>query len=597
MSPLEIVLGLIALASLSALFLRPFFADRARRGGRSEERFARDILDNAGEGVVVYDHDLRYLLWNRFMEELTGLKASEALGHQTLSVLPQLREQGVDGMVRRALEGEEVFSPDMRYEMERTGRSGWISMVFRPRRDDAGAIVGVIGLVRDVTERKAVEQQIEYQAYHDALTGLANRRLFQEHLALALALAQRRMKRVGVLFLDLDHFKVVNDSLGHSVGDALLRQIAQRLRGAVREGDTVARVGGDEFTIVLQELADPHDAAAVAEKVLSTVAAPIQVNGHQLYVTTSIGISVSPEDGDDAESLLRSADAAMYRAKAAGRNTCQLASREISEATRARMMLEAGLHRAIEKHEFSILYQPQVDVETGLIVGAEALLRWEHPELGTLLPEVFIGVAEDRGLILRIGEWVVREACRAAKRIHLAGLPRFRMAVNLSARQFRDARLLTCVKEAIAESGIDPETLELEITESVAMENVELTMSTLADLRRLGVAIAIDDFGTGHSALAYLKRFRIDAVKIDRSFVQDLPDAFADAAIVSSVVQLANGLGLRAVAEGVETREQLAFLAESGCREAQGFLFSRPLPLDEIERRALAEGSLAQPPA
>lgn len=590
-----LVLALAALFAATGLLIRQVLALRGRRAKEEAEAFARDILDNAGEGIVVYDRELRYVAWNRFMEEMTGIRATDVLGRHTLANVPHPRDQNLDDMLQSALEGEVVFSPDIRYETPQSGR--WISVTYRPRKDAAGAITGVIAVVRDVTERKAVEQQIEYQAYHDALTGLANRRLFQEHLALALALAQRHGRRVGVLFLDIDHFKVVNDSLGHSVGDALLRQVSQRLRASVREGDTVARVGGDEFTIVLQEMAHPNDAALVAEKVLAAVAGPIQIDGHHLYVTTSVGISVSPEDGDDAEALLRNADAAMYRAKAAGRNTYQLATPEFSEATRERMELESGLHRAIEAGELVVLYQPQYEIETNAIVGAEALLRWNHPELGMVLPEVFIGVAEDGGLILPIGDWVVRKACRDARRIQLTGMPHFRIAVNISARQFRNPRLLADVVSAVHESGIDPGTLELEITESVAMENVELTMSTLSDLRRAGVMIAIDDFGTGHSSLAYLKRFQIDAVKIDRSFVTDLPNGYEDAAIVSSVIQLANGLGLRAIAEGVETGEQLAFLAESGCREVQGFLFSHPVPIEEVERLVAGESRLAHPPA
>ncbi|MEA2491181.1 MAG: hypothetical protein QOH21_2973 [Acidobacteriota bacterium] len=441
----------------------------------------------------------------------------------------------------------------------------------------------MIGLIRDITERKAAEQQIEYQAYHDALTGLANRRLFQEHLSLALALAQRRERMVAVLFLDLDHFKLVNDSLGHTVGDAMLRQVAQRLKSAVREGDTVARVGGDEFTIVLQEVAHRSDAALVANKVLEAVAAPLEVNGHRLYVTTSIGITLFPEDGQDAETLLKNADTAMYRAKDEGRNTYQMSTQELSRSTEERMTLENGLHRAIENGEFEIWYQPQVDLTTMDVVGMEALLRWKHASRGIIRPADFISVAEERGMIVVIGDWVIREACREVRRLHDAGREGFRVAVNISARQFRDSNLLATIEGAIATSGIEPRCLELEITETVAMENVLLTMTTLAALRKTGVTIAIDDFGTGHSSLSYLKRFPIDALKIDRAFVSDLPDGFEDAAIVKSVIQLAQGLNLRVVAEGVETAEQLEFLRAHGCHEVQGFYFTEPVPAHELD--------------
>jgi diguanylate cyclase (GGDEF)-like protein/PAS domain S-box-containing protein len=584
MVPLQVVLAVAVIAVAVALVVRQIIGIRAAREVGQANRFAADIVDNAGEGIVVYDRELRYLLWNRFMEEMTGLRASEVIGRPALELFPHLVEQHIDVLLHRALAGETVSTPDVHYFITSSERRGWVSSVYRPHVDHNGDVIGVIGLIRDVTERKSAEQQIEYQAYHDALTGLANRRLFHEHLSLALALAQRRNSIVAVLFLDLDHFKLVNDSLGHTVGDGLLLEIAKRLKGVVRDGDTVARVGGDEFTIVLQELSRRDAAASVAEKILRSITEPMEVSGHRLYITGSIGITLFPDDGDDAESLLKNADTAMYRAKSAGRNTFQLATRELSRVTHERMTLESGLHHALEAGEFELLYQPQLQSDDMTIVGIEALIRWNHPERGVILPESFISVAEERGLILPIGEWVIREACAAARRFQESGRHDFRVAVNISARQFRDPSLLATIEHALADSGIDARTLELEITETVAMEDVELTMSTLAKLRKRGVTIAIDDFGTGHSSLGYLKRFPIDALKIDRGFVADLPDKFEDAAIVSSVIQLANGLGLRVVAEGVEKREQLDFLRENGCREVQGYYFSYPVTLDEIEK-------------
>jgi len=525
-------------------------------GENEPGRLAAEIIDNSGDGIVVYDHDLRCVLRNRFMEELTDL-------HD---------EQVLEGLLRRALDGETVIVPDTLYDTR------WISAVYRPHRE------GVIGLIRDVTERKSAEQQIEYQAYHDALTGLANRRLFHEHLTLALALAARRQRTVAVLFLDLDHFKIVNDTLGHTMGDALLRLIGVRLKACVREGDTVARVGGDEFTIVLQDLEKKEDAAVVARKVLLAVAAPIELDGHRLYVTASVGLTVFPDDGADAEELLKSADNAVYRAKAEGRNTYQMSTHELNLAMRERLTLESGLHQAIERNEFVLHYQPQIDVRSMKIVGMEALLRWNHPERGLLLPEEFIAVAEERGFIILIGDWVLREACWQARLFRDKGFPDFRVAVNLSARQFRDHSLVENIAAALHQSGLEPRCLELEITESVAMENVELSFAVLTALRSTGVRIAIDDFGTGHSSLGYLKRFPIDALKIDRHFVEDLPHGFEDAAIVRAVVQLAHGLDLRVVAEGVETQEQLDFLQHHACREMQGYHFSYPVPAGEFER-------------
>jgi diguanylate cyclase (GGDEF)-like protein/PAS domain S-box-containing protein len=560
------------------IIVRQIKAIRAERALRESHLFATAIIENAGEGIEVYDRELRYVVFNRFMEELTGLTLGDVIGKRAADVFPHIREQHVDELLARAMGGEAVSSPDIFYYVPNSERRGWVSGVYRPHFDSKGNIAGVIGLIRDITERKTAEQQIEYQAYHDSLTGLANRRLFQEHLTLALALAQRRQRLVAVLFLDLDHFKLINDSLGHSVGDALLKQVAARLKAAVREGDTVARVGGDEFTIVLQELNDRDDAGVVAQKMLHTIAEPVEIGGHRLYITTSIGITLFPDDGDDAETLLKNADNAMYRAKAEGRNAYQMSTQELNRSTRERMTLESGLHQAIERQEFELFYQPQVDIRTMKIVGMEALLRWRHPERGLVGPADFIAVAEDRGFIVTIGDWVLRTACREARRFRDRGIPEFRVAVNISARQFRDQSLMATVESALAESQLDPRCLEVEITESVAMENVDLTLAVLARLRQIGVLIAIDDFGTGHSSLNYLKRFPLDALKIDRSFVEDIPDRFEDVAIVRAVIQLAQGLNLRVIAEGVETKEQLAFLQDNGCREVQGYYFSYPLP-------------------
>jgi diguanylate cyclase (GGDEF)-like protein/PAS domain S-box-containing protein len=580
MQVVVLVLGALFALAVTIAF-RQFRSLQSLTSLRASDGFATEILENAGEGIVVYDRELRYVIWNRFMEELTGVSAGDVLGKSAPEVFPHLREQQVEELIRRALAGESVATPDIHDYVPGGRRQGWISAVYRPHYDSDGDIAGVIGVIRDITARKAAEQQIEYQAYHDALTGLANRRLFQEHLTLALALAQRHDRLVAVLFLDLDHFKLINDSLGHSVGDALLREIAQRLKSILRDGDTVARVGGDEFTIVLQELAARSEAVILAQKVLRVIAEPVEIGGHRLYVTTSIGITIFPDDGDDSETLLRNADTAMYRAKAEGRNRHESSTEELSRSSGERMEIENGLHRAIERGEFELYYQPQIDLRTGAMAGMEALLRWHHPERGLLLPSSFISIAEQGEMIVTIGNWVLREACRHAVTVHARGLAVFRVAVNLSARQFRDPALVSKVRSALREAGLDPRWLELEITESVAMENLEQTLATLTELRALGVTIAIDDFGTGHSSLSYLKLFPIDTLKIDRSFVDDLPNA-EDAAIVASIIQLAEGLSLRVVAEGVETAEQADFLRGRNCGEVQGFHFGYPIPAAEF---------------
>lgn len=583
MESAEILASAALLLIAVYIVYRQIAAGRAERALRETNQFAAEIIENAAEGIVVYDRDFRYLLWNRFMEEMTGIAAEEVIGKKALDLFPHMREQHVDELLQAAIEGHTVSSPDIHYYVPGTERRGWTSSVYRPHYDAGGNIVGVIGLIRDITQRKSAEQQIEYQAYHDALTGLANRRLFQEHLTLALALAQRRRRLVAVLFLDLDHFKIVNDSLGHTVGDELLKHVAARLKAAVREGDTVARVGGDEFTIVLQDLVRKDDAAVVAEKVLRTIAQPADINEHHLYVTTSIGITTFPDDGGDAETLLKNADNAMYRAKAEGRNTYHMSTQELSRSVQERMLLESGLHRAMEREEFELFYQPQIDIRTMKIAGMEALLRWRHPDRGVIGPSDFMSVAEDRGYIVVIGDWVLRTACEQAVRLRERGHTGLRVAVNLSARQFREISLVSRVRAALEQSGLDPHLLELEITESVAVENIELTFTVLNELREAGISIAIDDFGTGHSALSYLKHFPIDTLKIDRSFVEDLP-APADAAIVKSIIELAEGLRLRVIAEGVERKEQLDFLLASGCAEVQGFYFGMPIRAADIEQ-------------
>jgi len=434
------------------------------------------------------------------------------------------------------------------------------------------------GTLVDITQRKNAESQLVHQAYHDALTGLPNRMLFQDRLTQALGLARRHHRGLSVLFLDLDQFKLVNDTLGHAAGDRLLQTVAARLRQSVRKSDTVARVGGDEFNLLLPEVGRGSQAATMAEKILATVARPVEVDGHRLYITTSIGISLYPADGADAEALLTSADIAMYRAKELGRNGFQLCTPAMNARSLERLTLENDLRQGIERHEFRLYYQPQLDLASGRIVGVEALLRWQHPSRGIVSPDAFIAVAEEARLIVPIGEWTLRRACKQAVAWQAAGQPGLRLAVNLSALQFQQRNLPAGIGRVLEETGLDPRHLEIEITESAAIQNAALTVEVLSALRATGVRIAIDDFGTGHAALAYLKQFPIDALKIDRGFVADLEASQEDRAIVTAIISLAHGLGIRVIAEGVETEGQLRFLAESGCDEYQGFLLSPPLP-------------------
>jgi diguanylate cyclase (GGDEF)-like protein/PAS domain S-box-containing protein len=438
------------------------------------------------------------------------------------------------------------------------------------------------GTIIDITDRKRVQEQMEYQAYHDALTGLPNRLLFRDRITVALAHAKRNGRQSAVMFFDLDQFKLVNDTLGHTVGDRLLQAIGARLVNCVRAEDTVARMGGDEFTVLLAELTDRRGAAGVAQKVLEAVRHPVVVDEHELYVTTSIGIAIFPDDGEDAETLLKNADRAMYRAKEAGRDNYQFATPVPFAGADARLTLERSLHHAIERDELEVHYQPMVELASGRVTGAEALVRWNHPENGLLQPEDFIPLAEETQLIVPLGEWVLRAACAQMKAWHEAGHARLRMAVNLSPRQFQDPELASRIEKILAQTGFPPQFLDLEITESTAMQNAELSIAILNRIKEMGVRISIDDFGTGYSSLSYLKRFPIDTVKIDHDFVRDLTSD--DEAIIAAVISMARALNLRVVAEGVETEEQLAFLRRQQCAEIQGFLYSEPLPAQEFER-------------
>lgn len=434
----------------------------------------------------------------------------------------------------------------------------------------------------DLTERKNAEEKIRYQAYHDALTDLPNRTLLKDRLSVAVAHAERRGRQVAVLFLDLDRFKLINDTLGHTIGDHLLQGMGERLKNCVRGEDSVARVGGDEFAILLMDLSRPSDATVVAQKILDVVAQPMTVDGHELYVTTSIGIAMSPADGVDAETLLKNADNALYRAKDAGKNSYQLCTPSMTQLAAERLALENALRQAIDRNEFRVVYQPQFDMSTRKLVAVEALLRWDRPGIGIVGPADFIATAEESRLIMPIGEFVLETTLQQAKSWgdEFTG----RVAVNVSAAQFRQKYLVRIIRSALAEYSIDPTRLEIEITESTAMQNPTITAEILQELKKLGVSIAIDDFGIGHSSLNYLKRFPIDGLKIDKTFVQDMVSDPSDAGIVSAIIAMAHALNLRVTAEGVETEDQLAFLEERGCTSIQGFLVGKPAPAETITK-------------
>jgi diguanylate cyclase (GGDEF)-like protein/PAS domain S-box-containing protein len=452
----------------------------------------------------------------------------------------------------------------------------------------------VTGTIQDITERKQAEEKIHFLAYYDSLTGLANRHLFKDRVTQALAYAQRHQVIVAILYMDLDRFKVVNDTLGHTVGDRLLQGVAERLKKSVRTGDSVARetdpssqsclarLGGDEFTVLLNNLTHPDDAGRVAQRIRRELAKPFQLDKQEVFMTGTIGIACFPADGVDLDSLLRNADTAMYSAKSLGRDGYQFYSRSMNEEAEQRLELETALRHALDRHEFVLHFQPQLDLRTGAVVGAEALIRWNHPTMGVLFPDRFLWVTNDAGMGTELGEWVMRTACTQAKGWSAGGHPPIRLAVNLSDSQFHDSNLAKTVACVLADTKFPPDLLDLELTETIVIRHPERSIEMLRSLRAIGVQLSLDDFGTGFSSLRHLQEYPVNTLKIDQSFVRDIAANQRDASITRTVIAMAHNLGLRVLAEGVETQDQLDFLREHGCEEIQGFLVSRPLPLDQF---------------
>lgn len=459
--------------------------------------------------------------------------------------------------------------------------------------DDNGKTVSVNGTVQDITERIEAERRIRHLAYYDPLTGLGNRQLFKERLEGALDMARRHEDTVGVLFFDLDDFKQVNDSLGHAAGDALLKQVAVRLQHGVRGSDYVARnskdmelarLGGDEFTVLLPDINLPEDVVIVARRVLKEMSQPFTVKGRDVFATASIGIALFPSDGDDANTLLMHADVAMYQSKAEGGNSYQFYSDSMGQRVTEKLKVSSELRGAVKRDELLLHYQPQVDMETGELKGVEALVRWNHPKLGLIAPDDFIPLAEESGIIGEIGEWVLQEACRQCAKWHNDGQEDLRLSVNVSGQQLKHGNLIEVIDRVIADTGIDPGKLELELTESTIMQNVEQTIEQLTELKQRGVVLSLDDFGTGYSSLSYLSRFPLDTLKVDRSFIHNLGVGKLDATLITTIVAMAKILGLKVVAVGVETESQKGFMTELDCDAGQGFLFAKPMPAEELEK-------------
>jgi diguanylate cyclase (GGDEF)-like protein/PAS domain S-box-containing protein len=548
----------------------------------AEKERAQVTLDSIGDAVICTDISGNITFLNIIAEKLIGWTRQGAMGQPMTKVFrvtdADPHEIFVQPMGVRTASSPSEHSPSARILVRCDGSVIPIEDCVAPIHDREGRASGTVIVFRDVSVARAMAQQISHSAAHDFLTGLPNRMLLNDRIGHAIVLAPRHASKVAVLFLDLDGFKYINDSLGHPVGDKLLQSIAKRLVGCVRGSDTVSRQGGDEFVVLMSELQNVEDAAILAQRILKALAEAHSIDHHELHVTTSIGVSVFPDDGPDAETLIKNADTAMYQAKENGRQSYQFFKPAMKVRAVERQSVEESLRRALQRREFKLQYQPKIDLDTGAITGAEALLRWIHPTRGLVSPARFIPIAEDCGLILPIGAWVLREACTQARDWLEKGLHFSTMAVNVSAMEFRDDNFLEGLFKILCETGLDPKYLELELTESVLMNRVETTASILQILRERGVKIAIDDFGTGYSSLSYLRKFPVDALKIDQSFVRQISAIGDDTTIVTAVIGMARSLKLRVVAEGVETLEQLEFLRSQQCDEAQGFYFSRPIP-------------------
>ena len=545
---------------------------------KSEQRLL-DFIESANDLIFSFTPEGHILYVNAAWKRSLGYGPEESSGLSLFNLVdPDSRRECLIA-VRKVLAGGEANVVEGRF-IAKDGCPIELEGNITAGVKEGGDTV-IWAICRDITERKHAQEQLYHMAHHDMLTDLPNRLFFLDRLKQAKSMAKRLGKQVAVLFLDLDRFKIINDTLGHGVGDKLLQEAANRLTACVRETDTVARLGGDEFIILLDHIHEEADAEKVARKVLKEMVRPMCIDGHELFITTSVGICLCPQDDDDPMGMIKKADLAMYHAKGQGRNNLQFYRPDLDLDADRRLTMENSMRKALEREEFRIYYQPKVDIVTGRVTAMEALLRWEHPELGMLPPTEFIPLAEETGLILPLGEWVLRKACLQNRLWQEEGLAPVKIAVNLSGHQLQHKNLIPSICAILAETGLDPRWLELEITETVVMQNPDFAVGILKEIGNLGIHISIDDFGTGYSSLAHLKRFSVNTLKIDKSFVKDVELNSTDAAITTAIIAMGSSLNLKVIAEGVETEGQLSFLTDRKCHEIQGFLFSRPVPAEE----------------
>ncbi|AJY75726.1 bifunctional diguanylate cyclase/phosphodiesterase [Paenibacillus beijingensis] len=578
---LAYLIGFGMLIILGLVFISAFVDKRFESQSITSERKFRSVIESANDAIILADRKGAIISWNKGACLMFGYEEQEVIGEQLQIIIPErLREAHQKGMERYlSTRQPQVIGKTVELQGLKKDNSEFpIELSVAAWEEEGNTYFSSI--IRDITERKKAEQQINQMVYLDPLTGLPNRHLLNDRLTQALDQASENKMNIGIMFIDLDRFKYINDTLGHTVGDRLLIEVAKRVQACISKADTLARQGGDEFIVLLPNT-NSDEVTKKAKKILGQFSHSIVLDETEMFVTPSIGISLYPSDGRDIETLIKNADTAMYRVKENGKNNFQFYTPDMNDAVTRKMQLEIGLRKGLERGEFNVCYQPQVDVTTGKVIGMEALIRWQHPELGNVSPADFIPIAEETGLIIPIGEWVLREACRQNKRWQDAGYTPLRMAVNISSRQFQQSNLVEVVRKALKESDLDPQYLELELTESIIQDS-KYAISTMHQLKAMGIHLSIDDFGTGYSSLSYLKLFPIDSLKIDQSFTRNIHTNLKDAALVQTIISMAHNLDLKVIAEGVETKDQLDFLQLRKCNEAQGFFFSRPVSAEQL---------------